>query len=212
MNPKVDLYFSQLEKWRPELEKLRMILLDCMLTEELKWGSPCYSFQKKNLVIIGGFKDNCVISFIKGALLSDAKGILTKPGENSQSARVIRFKNLKEIVKFEPVIKAYIFETIENEKAGLKVELKKNTDYIIPQELETEFKKNAALKKAFNSLTPGRQRGYLLFFTAPKQSETRTSRIEKSTDRILKGFGIHDCICGLSKKMPSCDGSHKTLQ
>ncbi len=132
MNPKVDLYFDELQKWKPELEKLRMIILDCMLTEELKWGSPCYSFQKKNVILIGGFKDNCVISFIKGALLSDPKGILTKPGENSQSARVIRFTNLKEIIKLEPVIKAYIFETIENEKAGIKVELKKTTEYEFP--------------------------------------------------------------------------------
>jgi uncharacterized protein YdeI (YjbR/CyaY-like superfamily) len=212
MNPKVDLYFDELQKWKPELEKLRMIILDCMLTEELKWGSPCYSFQKKNVILLGGFKDNCVISFIKGVLLSDPKGILVKPGENSQSARVIRFTNLKEIVKLEPVIKAYIFETIENEKAGAKVELKKTTEYEVPEELETKFKSSAALKKAFNALTPGRQRGYLLFFTGAKQSETRTARIEKYTDRILKGIGINDCVCGLSKKMPSCDGSHKTLQ
>lgn len=212
MNPKVDLYFDELQKWKPELEKLRMILLDCMLTEELKWGSPCYSFQKKNVILLGSFKDNCVISFIKGVLLSDPKGILIKPGENSQSARVIRFTNLKEIIKLEPVIKAYIFETIENEKAGAKVELKKTSEYTIPEELEFKFKKSAALKKAFNALTPGRQRGYLLFFTAAKQSETRITRIEKYTDRILKGIGINDCVCGLSKKMPSCDGSHKTLQ
>jgi uncharacterized protein YdeI (YjbR/CyaY-like superfamily) len=211
MNPKVDLYFENLEKWKPELEKLRMILLDCMLTEELKWGSPCYSFQKKNLILIGGFKDNCVISFIKGALLSDTKGILSKPGENSQSSRIIRFTNVKEISKLESTIKAYIFESIENEKAGLKVELKKTTEYEFPEELEAKFKKNAALKKAFSALTPGRQRGYLLFFTAAKQSETRTTRIEKYTDRILKGIGINDCVCGLSKKMPSCDGSHKSL-
>ncbi len=212
MNPKVDLYFDELQKWKPELEKLRMIILDCMLTEELKWGSPCYSFQKKNVILLGGFKDNCVISFIKGVLLSDPKGILIKPGENSQSARVIRFTNLKEIVKLEPVIKAYIFETIENEKAGAKVELKKTSEYTIPEELEFKFKKSAALKNAFNALTPGRQRGYLLFFTAAKQAETRITRIEKYTDRILKGFGITDCVCGLSKKMPSCDGSHKSLQ
>jgi len=212
MNPKVDIYFSQLEKWQAELEKLRMILLDCMLTEELKWGSPCYSFQKKNLVILGGFKDNCVISFITGALLKDGKGILTKPGENSQSARVIRFSNLKEIIKLEPIIKAYIFEAIENEKAGIKVELKKTTEYEIPKELEIKFEESALLKKAFNALTPGRQRGYLLFFSAAKQSETRTTRIEKYTDRILKGIGINDCVCGLSKKMPSCDGTHKTMQ
>ncbi len=212
MNPKVDLYFDELQKWKPELEKLRMIILDCMLTEELKWGSPCYSFQKKNVILIGGFKDNCVISFIKGALLSDPKGILTKPGENSQSARVIRFTNLKEIIKLEPVIKAYIFETIENEKAGIKVELKKTTEYEFPEELENKFKASAALKKAFHALTPGRQRGYLLFFTAAKQSETRAARIEKYTDRILKGIGINDCVCGLSKKMPSCDGSHKSIQ
>ena len=212
MNPKVDLYFDELQKWKPELEKLRMIILDCMLTEELKWGSPCYSFQKKNVILLGGFKDNCVISFIKGVLLSDPKGILIKPGENSQSARVIRFTNLKEIVKLEPVIKAYIFETIENEKVGAKVELKKTSEYTIPEELEFKFKKSAALKNAFNALTPGRQRGYLLFFTAAKQAETRITRIEKYTDRILKGFGITDCVCGLSKKMPSCDGSHKSLQ
>jgi uncharacterized protein YdeI (YjbR/CyaY-like superfamily) len=212
MNPKVHLYFDNLEKWKPELEKLRMIILDCMLTEELKWGSPCYSFQKKNVILLGGFKDNCVISFIKGVLLSDPKGILIKPGENSQSARVIRFTNLKEIIKLEPVIKSYIFETIENEKAGIKVELKKTTEYEFPEELEIKFKASAALKKAFHALTPGRQRGYLLFFTAAKQSETRTARIEKYTDRILKGIGINDCVCGLSKKMPSCDGSHKSIQ
>lgn len=212
MNPKVDLYFDELQKWKPELEKLRMILLDCLLTEELKWGSPCYSFQKKNVILLGGFKDNCVISFIKGVLLNDEKGILIKPGENSQSVRFIRFTDVKQIIKLEPVIKAYIFEAIENEKAGKKVNLKKTSEYSIPEELEFKFKKSTALKKAFNALTPGRQRGYLLFFTAAKQSETRTARIEKYTDRILKGIGINDCVCGLSKKMPACDGSHKSLQ
>jgi uncharacterized protein YdeI (YjbR/CyaY-like superfamily) len=212
MDSKVDAHLSSLENWQKELRTLQRILLDCGLHEALKWSSPCYSFQQTNIIIIGGFKTNCVISFFKGALLSDTDGVLQKPGENSQSARIIRFTSVKEIVKMEATLKAYIYEAIELEKAGLKVEFKKSDEYDVPEEFQVALKKYPKLKAAFYALTPGRQRAYLLHFSSAKQSATRTSRIEKCMPLILKGQGINDCTCGLSKKMPYCDGSHKSIR
>lgn len=192
MNPKVDAYLSEVKKWQAELEKLRTILLDCGLTEKFKWGVPCYTFQKNNVALLGEFKDSCVISFFKGALLNDAENILVKPGENTQAARVIRFTDAREIARLETVLKTYIFEAVEVEKAGLKVDFKKTEEFALPEELQNKFDENPALKKAFYALTPGRQRAYLLHFSQPKQSQTRTSRIEKYTRQILSGKGLND--------------------
>jgi uncharacterized protein YdeI (YjbR/CyaY-like superfamily) len=212
MNPKVDAYFSKLKQWQEELEQLRSIILDCGLTEELKWGSPCYTYDEKNVVILGGFKNNCVISFLKGVLLSDTDKLLVAPGENSQSARIIRFTNVKEIVKLKKTIKAYIYEAVEVDKVGLKVDMEKSKNFELPNELLSKFKTQPKLKNAFQSLTPGRQRAYVMFFSDSKNSNTREARIEKYTKRILDGKGMNDCVCGLSKKMPGCDGSHKFLK
>ena len=192
MNPKVDVYFSKAKKWQKELEKLRMIVLDCQLTEELKWGVPCYTFQKKNIVLIHGFKEYCAILFVKGALLNDANGILIQQTESVQAARQIRFTNVREIVEMEPILKAYIYEAIEVEKAGLKVNFKKNTELIFPEEFQNKLDKIPALKAAFYALTPGRQRAYILYFSAPKQSKTRESRVEKCMQQILNGKGLND--------------------
>ncbi|MFL5808653.1 MAG: YdeI/OmpD-associated family protein [Flavisolibacter sp.] len=192
MNPKVDFFFNKAKQWKEEYEKLRTIILGCGLTEELKWGVPCYTFQKKNIVLIHAFKEYCAYLFFKGALLKDARGILVQQTEHVQSARQVRFTNPREIAKLEPALKAYIYEAIEVEKAGLKVELKKTAAFEVPEEFETKLKKSAALKKAFAALTPGRQRGYLLYFSAPKQSKTRETRIEKSMPLILKGKGLND--------------------
>lgn len=211
MNPKVDDYLSNTTKFQKELELLRSIVLDCGLIEDLKWGTPCYMFQKNNMILLGAFKDSCVISFLKGALLSDTENLLMKAGENTQAARIIKFTTVKDIVKIKSILKTYIFEAIEIEKAGLKVEPKKHSEYNIPEELQQKFNEKADFKKAFEALTPGRQRGYLLYFSDSKQSKTREARIEKYTQRIMSGKGINDCVCGLSKKMPSCDGSHKYI-
>jgi len=192
MNPKVDFYFSKAEKWQEELEKLRMIILDCQLTEELKWGVPCYTFQKSNIVLIHVFKEYCALLFIKGALLNDANGILIQQTENVQAGRQIRFTNVREIIEMETILKAYIYEAIEVEKAGLKVGFKKTTEFIIPEEFQNKFDEIPALRTAFEALTPGRQRAYILYFSAPKQSKTRESRIEKYTQQILDGKGLND--------------------
>jgi uncharacterized protein YdeI (YjbR/CyaY-like superfamily) len=192
MNPKVDEFLSKTERWRAEFEKLRMIALDCGLTEELKWRAPCYTFQNSNVVIIQGFKGYCALLFFKGALLKDPKGILKAPGEHVQAGRQIRFTNVREIVEMEPTVKAYIYEAIEVEKAGLKVAFKETTEFEIPDELESKFDENPALKAAFDTLTPGRQRAYILYFSAPKQSKTRESRVEKCTQQILDGKGLND--------------------
>ncbi len=189
MNPKVDTYLAKIEKWREELKALRLIVLDCGLTEELKWGAPCYSFQKTNLVIIGGLKAYCVLSFFKGVLLDDLKAILLKPGENTQTVRLVMFTSVKEINDLAPTLKAYIYEAIEVEKAGVKVKLKKNPEPV-PEELQKKLDKNRLLEKAFNALTPGRQRAYNLYFSAPKQSKTRAARIEKYVQQILQGKGM----------------------
>jgi uncharacterized protein YdeI (YjbR/CyaY-like superfamily) len=192
MNPKVDEYLSKAQKWQEEFEKLRMIILDCQLTEEMKWGVPCYTFDKKNIVLIHGFKEYCAILFHKGALLQDANGILIRQTENVQAARQIRFTNVKEIVEMETILKAYIYEAIEIEKAGLEVNFKKTTEFTIPEELQKKFDEVPALKTAFEALTPGRQRAYIFHFTEPKQSKTRESRVEKYMQQILSGKGLND--------------------
>jgi uncharacterized protein YdeI (YjbR/CyaY-like superfamily) len=191
MNPKVDDYVRR-SKWQEELAKLRMILLDGGLTEELKWGKPCYTFQESNLVIMIGFKPHCALLFCKGALLKDADGILIQPTENTQAARQVRFTNVREIVELEPILKTYISEAMAVEKAGLKVNYKKASEFLIPEELQNKFDEKPALKTAFNALTPGRQRGYILYFSAAKQSKTRESRVEKCMQQILNGKGLND--------------------
>src|SRR5262249_49734480 len=192
MNPKVDGYLKRATKWRDEFERLRTIILDCHLTEELKWGKPCYTFQNSNIVVIQGFKEYCALLFFKGALLKDDDGILIQQTENVQAGRQIRFTTVQEIVKMEPILKAYIREAIEVEKAGLKVSLKKTSDFTIPEEFQEQLDAIPGLKAAFNALTPGRQRGYLLYFSAPRQSKTRESRVEKSVQQILDGKGLDD--------------------
>lgn len=209
MNPKVHKYLEdgcmrcplgatpdcKVRTWTAELERLRAIVLDCGLTEEVKWGVPCYTFQENNVLIVSALKDCCSISFFKGVLLKDPDVILQKPGPNSQSARLIKFTMEEEIIKMEPILKAYIFEAIEVEKAGLKVNFKKVPEPI-PEELEKKFGEDPVLKTAFESLTPGRQRGYIIYFSRPKQSKTRESRIEKCSGKILNGEGLHDKYSG----------------
>lgn len=192
MNPKVDFYFIKANKWQEEIDKLRTIVLDCQLTEELKWGCPCYTFNKNNIVLIHVFKEYCALLFFKGALLKDTKHILIQQTQNVQAARQIRFTNLKEIVKLAAIVKAYIHEAIEVEKAGLKVTLKKTSEYTIPEEFQNKLKENPALKSAFEALTPGRQRAYIFHFSQPKQSKTRESRVEKYIQQILNGKGLED--------------------
>ncbi len=192
MNPKVDWFFTKATEWQEEFEKLRNVILDCELTEELKWGCPCYTFEKRNIVLIHGFKEYCALLFFKGALLKDPKGILIQQTENVQAARQIRFTNVREIVKMKPILKAYIREAIEAERAGLRVPLKKTKELNVPEEFQNKLNKSPALKKAFKALTPGRQRGYVLYFSAPKQSKTRESRIEKYIPQILVGKGLND--------------------
>ena len=192
MNPKVDFYFSKAQKWQEELKQLRRIVLDCGLVEELKWGCPCYTFQKSNIVLMHVFKEYCALLFFKGALLNDADCILIQQTENVQAARQIRFTNVQEIVAMEKNLKTYIYEAIEVEKAGLKVNLKKTAAFDIPEEFQKKLDETPALKTAFDALTPGRQRAYLLYFSAPKQSKTRASRIEKCVPQILNGKGLND--------------------
>lgn len=205
-NPKVDDYLAvgcgrcplggtpgcKVHRWVEEMQQLRRILLDCGLTETSKWSVPCYTFQNKNIIVMSAFKDYCALSFFKGALLNDSEGILEKPGANTQAARLIPFTGVREILKMEEVLKAYIFEAIEVEKAGLKVDFKKKKELELPEELQDQLQENPDLKAAFEALTPGRQRGYILYFSAPKQSKTRTSRIEKYIEKILNGKGFHD--------------------
>ncbi|MFN2458650.1 MAG: YdeI family protein [Chitinophagaceae bacterium] len=192
MNPKVDFYFSKAKKWQEEIGKLRTIVLNCGLTEELKWGCPCYTWEKSNIVLIHGFKEYCALLFFKGALLQDAKGILVQQTENVQAARQVRYTNVGEIVKKEPIVKAYIYEAIEVEKAGLQVTLKKTAEFTMPEEFKNKLAKDRDLKTAFYALTPGRQRAYMLHFSAPKQSKTRESRVEKCIHQILDGKGLND--------------------
>jgi uncharacterized protein YdeI (YjbR/CyaY-like superfamily) len=192
MNSAVDAYISKAQKWQPESKKLRKILLDCGLTETLKWGKPCYMFQENNIIVIQGFKEYSALLFFKGVLLNDPHGILLKTGENTRVGRQIRFTHVREIVEMEPVLKTYIYQAIEVEKAGLKVEPKKQGELILAEEFKDQLAKQPALKNAFESLTPGRQRAYNLFFSAPKQSKTRSSRVEKCIKQILQGKGLND--------------------
>lgn len=191
-NPKIDEYINESKNWRDEFIKLRMTVLDCDLNEELKWGVPCYTFQNKNIVLIHGFKEYCALLFFKGALLKDAEGILIKQTENVQAGRQIRFTDVRGIVEMETVLKAYVHEAIEIEKAGLKVNLKKTAEFKIPEEFQRKLNEIPALKTAFDALTPGRQRAYILHFSAPTQSKTRESRIEKCMRQILDGKGLDD--------------------
>ncbi|TKI59137.1 hypothetical protein E8L90_29140 [Brevibacillus antibioticus] len=191
-NPKVDEFLSKAKKWKAEYEKLRSIVLDCELTEDFKWMHPCYTFEKKNIVLIHGFKEYCALLFQKGALLKDPHGILIQQTENVQAARQIRFTNVEEIMEIQSILKAYIQEAIEVEKAGLEVDFKKHEEYIIPEELQNKWNEIPALKTAFEALTPGRQRAYLLHFSAPKQAKTREARIEKCMQQILDGKGLND--------------------
>ena len=192
MNPKVDFYFTKANTWQKEIEQLRILVLDCGLTEELKWGCPCYTLEGSNIVLIHVFKEYCALLFFKGALLKDPKDILIQQTENVQAARQIRFTRVQEITKLKATVKAYIKEAIAVEKAGLKVALKKSSEYAVPEEFQQVLKEDSALKKAFNALTPGRQRAYLFYFSQPKQSKTRESRIEKSIPDILEGKGLND--------------------
>ncbi|MDF5690359.1 DUF1801 domain-containing protein [Aquirufa aurantiipilula] len=209
MSPKVDAFIVKLDKWQAELSLLRSVILDMGLEEDLKWGSPCYSLEKSNLVILQGFKEYFAILFFKGVLLKDSAKVFSKPGENTQSSRQIRFTHLDDIISQEALIKAYVKEAIEVEKSGAKVTLKKIEEYAVPEEFQRALEEDEALKTAFARLTPGRQRMYLTHFAEAKQEATRIARIEKNKNRILIGKGLGDCICGLSQKMPTCDGSHK---
>lgn len=199
MNPKVDAFINRSKQWQKEFEQLRTIVLDCLpagqaggLTEELKWGKPCYVLGDSNVVLMHGFKEYCALLFFKGALLKDARGILIQQTENVQAARQVRFTNVKEIVKMQSMVKAYIKEAVEIEKAGIKVEMKKTSEFKMPEEFQNRLDENPELKTAFDSLTPGRQRGYILYFSQPKQSKTREARVEKYVKQILRGKGLDD--------------------
>lgn len=192
MNPKVDWFFEKETKWQEEYEKLRTIILDCGLMEELKWGCPCYTYDNTNVVLIHGFKEYCAVLFFKGALLNDPHGILIQQTKNVQSARQVRFTNVREIAKQEKILKAYIYKAIEVERAGLKVKLKKTSDYKVPEEFQKQLDKKTALKKAFEALTPGRQRAYIFYFSQAKQSKTKEARVEKYVKKILEGKGLED--------------------
>ncbi|OXA70306.1 hypothetical protein B0A67_16060 [Flavobacterium aquidurense] len=192
MNPKVDFYFDEAKKWQKEQEELREIALECQLTEELKWGTPCYTFQNSNIVLIHSFKEYCALLFFKGALLSDTDGILIHQSKNVQAARQIRFTNLQEIKDQKIILKTYIYQAIEVEKSGLKVKLKKTKEFEVAEEFQKKLDQDSKLEAAFKALTPGRQRAYLLHFSSPKQSKTRASRVEKAIDQILEGKGLND--------------------
>jgi uncharacterized protein YdeI (YjbR/CyaY-like superfamily) len=192
MNPKADWYFIKNKNWQEEIETLRSIALDCGLNEELKWGCPCYTYEKNNIVLIHVFKEYCALLFFKGVLLKDPKGILIQQTENVQVARQVRFTNIKEIIKLKSTLKSYIKQAVEVEKKGLKAPLKKTTEFNMPEEFKKKLEEMPALKKAFKELTPGRQRGYLLYFSSAKQSATREARIKKSIKPILNGKGLDD--------------------
>jgi len=192
MNPEVDFFFNKAGKWQVAYKQLRKLILDCGLSEELKWGKPCYTYKQTNIVLIHEFKEYCALLFHKGALLKDTNNILIQQTENVQAARQIRFTNAQEIAGMEATLKAYIFEAMEVEKAGLKIEFKKTKEYTVPEEFQKKLDETPELKSAFESLTPGRQRGYLLHFSQPKQSKNRTSRIEKCMVQILNGKGLND--------------------
>ena len=209
-DPNVDEFMQSADKWPKEMAFLRRILLDCLMVETYKWRTPVYMVGTKNVIAISSLKDHCALNFFNGALLQDEEGMLIKPGEHTQLGRWMKFISVEEILAKEDLIKAYVLEAIEVEKLGLKME--KSTEIAHPEELTVIFDKKPALKVAFEKLTRGRQRAYLRFFTDSKQSTTRTSRIEKNEKYILKGIGLTDCICGLTKRKPSCDGSHRAIQ
>jgi uncharacterized protein YdeI (YjbR/CyaY-like superfamily) len=209
MNPKVDAYLTNCKSWKSEMKLLREIVLSSELIEEFKWGKPCYVIEQNNVLSIAPMKESCALAFFKGALMKDDKKILLKPGENTRAGRWIKFTSLKEIKELEITLKEYILEAIEIEKAGLKVVVEDKVGPKLPEEFQKILDANKKFSTAFYSLTPGRQRGYVMFFSAPKQSNTRTTRVEKYMQRIMDGKGLNDCTCGLSKKMPACDGSHK---
>jgi uncharacterized protein YdeI (YjbR/CyaY-like superfamily) len=211
MNKKVTDYLNGLTQWKDELTRLREIILDCDLVEDFKWKHPCYTYKGKNIALLHGFKEYSALLFYKGALLKDPKKILIQQTKNVQAGRQIRFINLEEINQLEAVIKNYLLEAVEHEKSGQKIPMKKVSDFDFPSELGDKFKENHELEATFKNLTPGRQKGYLLNFSQAKQSSTRLSIIEKNTTRIFEGKGLNDCICGLSKRMPNCDGSHNQL-
>jgi len=211
INPDIDNYLSKVKKWQNELSLLREIILEFELSEVLKWKTPCYTLEGKNVIILNSFKEYCVIGFFKGVLLRDKENLLVSPGENSQTVRMIKFRSAQEIIRLEPSIKRYIHEAIQIEREGLKVVPTGNSSMIYPEELIRLLEENPDVKTAFEALTAGRKRAYLLYFSAPKKSETRVNRIKKYLPIILQGKGINDCTCGLSKRMPTCDGSHKTL-
>jgi uncharacterized protein YdeI (YjbR/CyaY-like superfamily) len=209
-DPNVDEFIQSADQWPQEMACLRRILLDCLLIETFKWRTPVYMVGTKNIIAIGSLKGHCALSFFNGALLQDEYNLLIKPGEHTQSGRWMKFSSVEEILAKEDFIKAYVYESIEVEKLGLKMEKPQEIPY--PEELTAIFDKNPAVKSAFEKLTPGRQRAYLMHFSDGKQSATRTARIEKNEKYILKGIGITDCICGLTKRKPSCDGSHKAIE
>jgi len=192
MNPKVDWYFTKNKNWQEEIETLRSIVLDCGLNEELKWGCPCYTFEGNNIVLIHVFKEYCALLFFKGALMKDPNGVLIQQTQNVQAARQMRFTNLQEVEKRKRIIKSYVKEAIQVEKSGAKVPMKKTAEFSVPEEFQDRLDENPALKKAFKSLTPGRQRGYLLYFSQAKQAKTREARIEKYIPQILSGKGLDD--------------------
>jgi len=209
-DPNVDEYMQSADKWRAEMTYLRSIVLDCLMIETYKWKTPVYMVGTKNVIAISSLKEHCALNFFNGALLQDEEGLLIKPGEHTQLGRWMKFNSVEQIMAKEDLIKAYIIEAIEVEKLGIKLEKPAEIPY--PAELVTIFDTKPALKAAFEKLTPGRQRAYLRFFSDGKQSDTRTLRIEKNEKYILKGIGITDCICGLTKRKPSCDGSHKAIE
>jgi len=208
MNPKVDAYMQGLKSWKAEAEALRSLLIASDLEEDFKWGRPCYTYNGKNLIGLTPLKEHCALNFFNGAVLSDSNGVLIMPGEHTQNGRWMKFNSLSDINKHKNLLKLFVKEAIEIENSGVKKPTSLKT-IALPEELQVIFKKDAKLNKAFLSLTPGRQRAYLIYFTAAKQSETRIARIKKYVPKILCGKGFHDCDCGLSKRMPTCDGSHK---
>ena len=211
MNPNLDFYFEEVQKWQASEILLRTAVLDCGLVEVLKWGVPCYMHKQNNIVLIHHFKDYCAVLFAKGALLSDTENLLIQQTENVQAGRQMRFKSKLEVIEKISVLKTYIYEAIEVENAGLKIDYKQNKDLVFPDEFLQKLNENLALKTAFEALTPGRQRAYHLYFSEPKQSKTRETRVEKYIQQIINGKGLNDCTCGLSRRMPNCDGSHKNF-
>ena len=212
MHPEVDTYLTKIQQWQEEIELLRSILLKSRLREDFKWKQPCYTFKDKNIAILGNFKHFAALSFFKGALLNDPDHLLKKQGQHTQSARILSFTSIKEIQEAQSVIQDFIEKAIEVEKAGQKVDAKKVDEFDIPEELQQKLEKDVHFQKAFEALTPGRKKAYFIYFSAAKQSKTRVSRIEKYSGRILDGKGMHDCVCGLSSKLPACDGSHSKIK